>query len=784
MSKLVLLLLCCLLPLVANGKDGYVFSNELLDKYAKGVSQNENSDYIQAYRTLAAVERKMRQELDACHLTPSQLDDSAFEYPYFPAKKSFAEVAYKLGNHIVAKRISDELKIAIASHSWADEDSTEKKNAMLGDIAKIDADNYYLTENYDSARAALQTALQYKPYDFADDDFRSKVFADMAQLYYKTEDYGKALEYLDSTLACKYYNSAEIRYWTQRKTDEMKEICSQRAICLARLGRYAEAMKDIEPIIAYYKDQGAKGIRQYAESLRKKAKILMLRYDATGIYDPQAKACYETYLKVTKSYVDANFVAMSESEREQYWMAEQPFVTDCYRLEGRAPELLYDVALFSKAILLQMGRSFTSDMSSKRRAKALASMRVTWQQVQKALSAKAVAIEFIAYEKGGRKRIGALVLGKSGRPVFVSMFDKDSLMAMRLSSGYIVSDAFTATSQATVNAFYGDKQVSEIIWNHDIVARLLKADKIYFAADGVLHQIGIEYLVPDTLVGKSFYRLTSTRLLTEAQHRTRIDNMLMGGYIDYHARQTFDGKADNDGTAYSLMSSMHMDLATLDNSRCEVDSIARIRSKHHQDSVVTWDRASEFSIRQLLEKYHIVLLSTHGEFSEATTAGTDIRPATSDVQLSKSCLFFAGAVTNMNNPAFDATNPDGILSARELSGMDLSDVDLAVLSACMTGLGYITPDGVYGLQRGLKAAGVKAVIASLWPVDDQATGMLMTSLFRNLESGMGLYEAFHDARMEVRDSVTVHRGRTRTFRRKLFNKPYYYDAFLLIDGQE
>lgn len=79
----------------------------------------------------------------------------------------------------------------------------------------------------------------------------------------------------------------------------------------------------------------------------------------------------------------------------------------------------------------------------------------------------------------------------------------------------------------------------------------------------------------------------------------------------------------------------------------------------------------------------------------------------------------------MSNSRFSPENYDGILSARELAEQDLSHVSLVVLSACQSGLGYICTDGVYGLQRGLKTAGVKAIIASLWSVDDQATMLLM-----------------------------------------------------------
>ena len=78
--------------------------------------------------------------------------------------------------------------------------------------------------------------------------------------------------------------------------------------------------------------------------------------------------------------------------------------------------------------------------------------------------------------------------------------------------------------------------------------------------------------------------------------------------------------------------------------------------------------------------------------------------------------------------------------------MDLKGVDITVMSACMSGLGYITPDGVYGLQRGLKTAGVKTIISTLWSVDDEASSFFVIQLYKNLEAGMSVHEAFWTAR--------------------------------------
>ena len=137
--------------------------------------------------------------------------------------------------------------------------------------------------------------------------------------------------------------------------------------------------------------------------------------------------------------------------------------------------------------------------------------------------------------------------------------------------------------------------------------------------------------------------------------------------------------------------------------------------------------------------------------------------------LSRCGLLFAGANLSLSGHADEIPQgvQDGILTAKEISLLDLSHTQIAILSACETGRGEVTAEGVFGLQRALKQAGVQTIIMSLWSVDDAATQMLMQHFYTNwIKDKMHKREAFQKAQDSVKMQYTA---------------PEYWAGFILLD---
>jgi CHAT domain-containing protein len=130
----------------------------------------------------------------------------------------------------------------------------------------------------------------------------------------------------------------------------------------------------------------------------------------------------------------------------------------------------------------------------------------------------------------------------------------------------------------------------------------------------------------------------------------------------------------------------------------------------------------------------------------------------------RSGLALAGANTWLQHHSLPLEAEDGILTAEDVSGMDLSNTELVVLSACETGIGDIlTDEGVFGLRRAFVLAGARTLVMSLWKVPDQQTKDLMIDFYNRILAGKPIAEALREAQLATKEEYT---------------HPYYWGAFI------
>ena len=168
----------------------------------------------------------------------------------------------------------------------------------------------------------------------------------------------------------------------------------------------------------------------------------------------------------------------------------------------------------------------------------------------------------------------------------------------------------------------------------------------------------------------------------------------------------------------------------------------------------------------------IIHIATHGLFVDdnPTDHAHFLGGCRSDNSFGSSALIFSGANNIWSGKAVPDGVEDGVLLAEEIATMNLTETELVVLSACETGLGKITSEGVFGLQRAFKKAGVQTIIMSLWKVDDAATSMFMQSFYKHWLAGASKHDAFALAQETVR-----------SYPEKDWQSPYFWAGFIMLD---
>jgi hypothetical protein len=648
--------------------------------------------------------------------------------------------------------------------------------------ARLEGDYYYCRIDEDPSAAAnsarayrqageyLEKLSQCSYSDSYEMELDVLLQRNLLNLYYKQADYASALNCANSVY--RFYKNMITPSNSGYDYRCYVDAHRSRAMVRARLGLYSDAIEEVINV---------RGYETQPTLWRTLGKILMMQGDSTGVDNRrEAKKLYSKYLAYLKARASQQLTSLTETQQEQYWLSVHDFLYDCYRLEDAAPEMLYDLALFSKGYLVQRARGNAREY--------------TWKEVRKALTAQDCAIEFVQYRgKNDAKQLGAFVLRKnSTQPQFVPLGSVSELEQLRLSNHVTLKTALYGDNQAQKDALYNDTELPSKLWTDKLMQAIGTSRRVYFAPDGLLQVLAIEYLMPDST--KECHRLSSTRVLVEPS-KVGMQRLLLCGGLDYNTRTENSGDTiGNDTEAYRLLSQKMFYFKELPGTRRELDSIYKTLTSNISttriDTLTGSEATEEVFLGKLTKAPSLIHLSTHGYFA-GTIGGSDVRPTISNRSLSESGLVLSGANYNLTDHTFDPTHRDGFLTAKELARQSLSHVGLMVLSACCTGVGYVTDDGVYGFQRSLKQAGVGRMMLSLWSVNDDATAALMTRFYGELSKDTSghpdIYRAFTAARKALLQGAGVERyqfststlKRTKTIQK--FNKPRYTNAFILID---
>ena len=416
------------------------------------------------------------------------------------------------------------------------------------------------------------------------------------------------------------------------------------------------------------------------------------------------------------------------------------------------------------------------------------SIAINWKDVQNSLKSNDVAIEFANFNENDKVKYAAIVLTKAMEsPVFVPLFYDSDIAGLLRGIAPAKPDApndddrGASTVSSKRHGIYESTGLYRLVWQ-PLEKYFPENPRIYFAPSGTLHQIAVEYAPVDndkTISDKyEIYRVSSTRFLAMDYMPRPLKNSVLYGGIFYDSDTTTMKRESDRYTTRSAISYTSFadfnrnedrgSLNYLPGTKTEVENIVGTLKKKKKVKATLYEgsSANEESFKALSGKdINVLHIATHGFFLP-----TDEKMS-GDQSLVQSGLLLSGANYAWQNKPLPEGIEDGILTAKEISYMDLRKTDLVVLSACQTALGEITGEGVFGLQRGFKKAGARTIIMSLWPVDDNATLLMMSEFYTNLTNGLSKREAFLAAQNKVKTTAG-------------FENPRYWAAFIMLDGNE
>lgn len=435
----------------------------------------------------------------------------------------------------------------------------------------------------------------------------------------------------------------------------------------------------------------------------------------------------------------------------------------------------------------------------------LATKRFSVSEIADALTTDAVLWEFFRYEPYDFTQIGT-DKDKTGaaRYLAFTLNHSDEITSVDLGDASEIDSLIDLTRKMICNAGLGvyspsivdlDKRLNEVTGKlYDMIFAPLEPSldgrkEILVSPDGQLSLLPFEILPrpDDSYVIESFdvsYLSSGRDLLRFEREREYSDQALVIADPDFdlpqptlseHMEKTdrqsrtqsyswgpSRGVSGCSDTKFSRLCHSHQELESVTN---ELSSKGRL-----QVSAYYGDDALEEVLKGIETAPRVLHVATHGFFCE-NIAAPESRLL--ENPLLRSGLALAGANSMIGETDNNSRQvEDGILTALEVSGLNLVGTELVVLSACETGVGDVrNGEGVFGLRRAFQHAGAQSVLMSLWKVPDKETSELMRSFYSAWLDGQTKKAALRESVLKIMKSHRKQRG---------VAHPYFWGAFVLV----
>lgn len=423
----------------------------------------------------------------------------------------------------------------------------------------------------------------------------------------------------------------------------------------------------------------------------------------------------------------------------------------------------------------------------------------SWRDVASSLSGNEVALEFVRFDDMSNPDDAdyyVILIRKSDKePRIIHLFDESDLKSVVGSPAGKRIDRYIDELYSTGSPQCKGDELYELVWS-SLEKEIKGANTIYYSPAGALHSISLQAISNGKQCLGQKYVMHLVSSVGEIPHIKNTssstgDRAVIYGGVQYDADEAELLRASRSYTRGSSDRWEHGSFEVrsgwnpLPGTEIEAEEIGSILADNgYSVQTYTGVLANEESFKALSGKeLNTIHVATHGFFlsnPNELKKNAFFNPTMSDKvgkidPMLRSGLLLAGANRVWTGKRSIEGIDDGILTAKEISSLDFSEVSLIVLSACQTGLGDVEAnEGVYGLQRAFKLAGAETLIMSLWEVDDTATGLLMKAFYEEYLNGKAKDIAFKNAVDEVR-KYKDENGR------RPFSSPYYWAAFIMLD---